>query len=130
MGLVQNLNKRLNRLVDKILAELSYLYIRQLEKQTTKKQNNSLAEMSSQNLLGMEHQHFTTATSSQDILEKTTLNSTDSIVKHIRDWSIDRLEKVVTIGQKDAIYKEFEEWIELQDEEECDIISLDFNNQN
>tara|TARA_Y100001937_G_scaffold4436_2_gene5797 strand:+ start:620 stop:796 length:177 start_codon:yes stop_codon:yes gene_type:complete len=58
------------------------------------------------------------------------LNSTDSIVKHIRDWSIDRLEKVVTIGQKDAIYKEFEEWIELQDEEECDIISLDFNNQN
>jgi len=33
----------------------------------------------------------------------------------------------VTIGEKDAIYREFEEWIELQDEDECDIISVDFD---
>ena len=31
-----------------------------------------------------------------------------------RKWSIDRLNKAVTIGEKDAIYKEFEEWIELE----------------
>ena len=54
---------------------------------------------------------------------------TDDIVAHIRKWSIDKLEDAVTIGEKDAIYKEFEEWIELQEDEECDIISVDFDIQ-
>tara|TARA_B100001250_G_scaffold72569_1_gene59098 strand:- start:407 stop:583 length:177 start_codon:yes stop_codon:yes gene_type:complete len=57
------------------------------------------------------------------------LNDTDEIVAHIRKWSIDKLEDAVTIGEKDAIYKEFEEWIELQEDEECDIISVDFDTQ-
>ncbi len=55
---------------------------------------------------------------------------TDDIVAHIRKWSIDKLEDAVTIGEKDAIYKEFEEWIELQDEDECDIISVEFENSD
>ncbi|BCU96403.1 MAG: hypothetical protein CM15mV12_1640 [uncultured marine virus] len=38
MGLVQNLKKRLNSLVDKILVELSYHYIIQKAKQTTKRE--------------------------------------------------------------------------------------------
>jgi|TARA_Y200000002_G_scaffold119056_1_gene97521 hypothetical protein len=31
-----------------------------------------------------------------------------------RKWSMDRLDNAKTIGEKDAIYKEFEEWIELE----------------
>ena len=38
---------------------------------------------------------------------KQTLNRT-------REWSINRLESVVPIGDKHALYKEFEEWIELE----------------
>ena len=43
------------------------------------------------------------------------LDTTDEIVSHVRAWSIDKLETAKTIGDKDAIYKEFEEWIELDD---------------
>jgi hypothetical protein len=42
-----------------------------------------------------------------------------------REWSINRLESVVPIGDKHAIYKEFEEWIEMDDPNH-DIYSLEF----
>ena len=127
MGLVLNLKKRLNNWVDRTLAELSSAYITQLAKQTTKKRNNSLVEESSQNHLVTEPQPITTATSLVDTSEKTILKETDEIVSHVRQWAKQKLEDAVTIGEKDAIYKEFEEWIELQDEVECDIISVDFD---
>ena len=127
MGLVLNLKKRLNNWVDRTLAELSSAYITQLAKQTTKKRNNSLVEESSQNHLVTEPQPITTATSLVDTSEKTILKETDEIVSHVRQWAKQKLEDAVTIGEKDAIYKEFEEWIELQDEDECDIISVDFD---
>ena len=41
--------------------------------------------------------------------------TTDDIVAHIREWSINKVESAESIGNKDAIYKEFEEWIELED---------------
>ena len=44
--------------------------------------------------------------------------TTDDIVAGIREWSIDRVEKADSIGAKDAIYKEFEEWIEIDDNDE------------
>ncbi len=44
--------------------------------------------------------------------------TTDDIVAGIREWSIDRVEKADSIGAKDAIYKEFEEWIEVEDDDE------------
>ena len=128
MGLVQNLRKKFSSWVDRTLAELSSAYITQLAKQTTKKQDNSSATTSSQKPWTMEHQHTTTVTSSPDISKRTTLEETDEIVAHIRQWATKRLEDAVTIGEKDAIYREFEEWIELQDEEECDIISVEFEN--
>ena len=130
MGLVQNLKKKFNDWVDKTLAELSSAYITQLAKQTTKKRNNSLVEESSQKHLVMEPQHITTATSLVDTSEKTILKETDEIVSHVRQWAKQKLEDAVTIGEKDAIYKEFEEWIELQDEDECDIISVEFENSD
>ncbi len=126
MGLVLNLKKRLKNWVDRTLAELSSAYITQLAKQTTKKRNNSSVTTSSQNHLMTEHQPTTTVTSFQDTSERTTLEETDEVVAHITQWAKKKLEDAVTIGEKDALYREFEEWIELQDEDECDIISVEF----
>ena len=128
MGLVQNLKKRLNNWVDRTLAELSSAYIKQLAKQTTKKPDNSLVEESSQKHWVTEPPLITTATSLADTSGKTILKETDEVVAHIKQWATKKLEDAVTIGEKDAIYREFEEWIELQDENECDIISVEFEN--
>mgnify|MGYP003133533060 FL=1 len=128
MGLVQNLKKKFNNWVDRTLAELSSAYIKQLAKQTTKKPDNSLVEESSQKHWVTEPPLITTATSLADTSGKTILKETDEVVAHIKQWATQKLEDAVTIGEKDAIYKEFEEWIELQDEDECDIISVEFEN--
>jgi len=127
MGLVPNLKKRFSTWVDKILAELSYHYMIQKARQTTKRPDNSSVTMSLQRDLTMESPSTTIATSSQDISEKIImkLDTTDEIVSHVRAWSIDKLETAKTIGDKDAIYKEFEEWIELDDIEELEIMSLE-----
>ena len=127
MGLVRNLKKRLNNWVDITLAELCSAYIKQLAKQTSRKRDNSLSTESSLNPLTTEHQSTTIVTSSPGTLEKTIMkvDSTDDIVAHIREWSINKVESAESIGNKDAIYKEFEEWIELEDENELEIISLE-----
>ena len=130
MGLVQNLRKKFSNWVDRTLAELSSAYITQLAKQTTKRQDNSLETTSSLKPWAMEHQHTTTVTSSPDTSKRTTLEETDEVVAHITQWAKKKLEDAVTIGEKDALYREFEEWIELQDEDECDIISVEFENSN
>jgi len=126
MGLVQNLKKKFNNWVDKTLAELSSAYIKQLAKQTMKKRDNSSETMSSLKPWVMEHQHTTTVTSFPDISKRTTLEETEEVVAHIKQWATQKLEDAVTIGEKHALYKEFEEWIELQEEDECDIISVEF----
>ena len=41
-----------------------------------------------------------------------------------RSWSIKRLKKVEPVADKNAIYKEFAEWIEPQGEE-LEIVTLD-----
>ena len=128
MGLVLNLKKRLNNWVDRTLAELSSAYITQLAKQTTKKRDNSLVEEYSQKHLVTEPPRITTVTSLADTSGRTILKETDEVVAHIKQWATKKLEDAVTIGEKDAIYREFEEWIELHDEEECDIISVEFEN--
>ena len=130
MGLVRNLKKRLNDWGDRVLAELSSAYITQLAKQTSRKRDNSLSTESSLNPLTTEHQSTTIVTSSPGTLEKTIMkvDSTDDIVAHVRKWSIDKVESAEAIGNKDAIYKEFEEWIELEDENELEIISLEPDN--
>ena len=127
MGLVQNLKKKFNRWVDRTLAELSSAYIKQLAKQTSRRQGNSLSTECLQNNLTMAHQSTTIATSSQDISEKTTmeLNTTEDIVAYLREWSMDKLEEADSIGAKDAIYKEFEEWIEVEDKDDIEIMALE-----
>ena len=124
MGLGRNLKKRLDVWVNGILVELSYHYIKQLAKQTSKKRANSLPMECLQNNLTMAHQSTIIATSSQDISEKTTLEPTEPVAQ-IRNWAIDRLETAESIGAKAAIYEEFEDWIELEDKEEIEYICLE-----
>ena len=127
MGLVQNLKKKFNKWVDRTLAELCSAYIKQLAKQTSRRQGNSLSTECLQNNLTMGHQSTTIATSSQDISEKIImeLNTTEEIVAYLREWSMDKLEEVESIGAKDAIYKEFEEWIEVEDKDDIEIMALE-----
>ena len=128
MGLVQNLKKTLNCWVDKILVELSSAYIKQLAKQTLKKQDNSSSTESSQNPLTQEDQHTTIATSSADTSEKTTMMETEQVVVHIRQWAIDKVEEyngkgVERVYDQMAIMDEFDEWFDPKDD--LEVISLD-----
>ena len=127
MGLLRNLKKRFNNWVDITLAELCSAYIKQLAKQTSKKRDNSSSMESLPNNLTMVHQDTIIAISSQDISEKITMDQvmTEDIVAHVREWSIDKIEEAVLVGDKIALYAEFEEWIEIEDEDDVEIISLE-----
>ena len=79
----------------------------------------------------MEPQDTTIATSFQGTSEKITMTmmTTDEIVSYIRQWSISKVETAKCIGDKNAIYKEFEEWIEIEeDDEDLEIMSLEEEN--
>ena len=52
------------------------------------------------------------------------LDTTDKVVDHVREWSIDKIEEAELVGDKIALYAEFEDWIELDDVEEIEIVSL------
>jgi len=135
MGLVRNLKKRLTDWGEKILVELSCLYIKQLAKQTTKRRDNSSPTMSSQNHLTTEPRGTIIATSSAGTSEKIIMMQTEDIVAHAREWAIDRVgdihEEVSKFQHDDgeldnayALYQEFAEWIEPESED-LEIVSLD-----
>ena len=132
MGLVQNLKKKFNNWVDRTLAELSSAYIKQLAKQTSRKRDNSLSRESSPSRLTTERQSTTIVTSSQDTSEKIImkLDTTDEIVAHAREWAIDKVESAELVGDKIALYAEFEDWIELDDVENIEIISIEKEPEN
>ena len=51
---------------------------------------------------------------------------TEDIVLNVKNWAEERLEEAESIGAKDAIYKEFEEWIEVdEDATDLEIMSLE-----
>jgi len=131
MGLVQNLKKTLSAWGDRILVELSSAYIKQLAKQTLKKQDNSSSMESLQNPLTPEDLHTTIVTSSADTSEKIIMKdmTTVEIIDSIRDWSLDQIEDVEDAGDKIALFEEFKEWIEPK-EEDIDILSLDQQQQD
>jgi len=126
MGLVRNLKKTLTNWAERILVELSYHYIKQRAKQTTKRHDNSLSTMSSQKDLTTELQDGTIHKSSTDISEKTIMETTtEDIVAHVRSWSLDRAADM-SIDKEDAraILAEFYEWIEPEGDE-LEIVSLE-----
>lgn len=54
------------------------------------------------------------------------LVTTEDIVSHIREWSIERAEnKSLSEADSDAILSEFLEWIEPEDEN-IEIVSIEF----
>ena len=126
MDLARNLKKILLSLANRISVETSYPYTKQKEKQTTKKQDNSLSTTSSQNPLTQEDQDGIIRMYSQDTSEKTTMNATtEDIVSHIREWSIERVaDKSVSREDARAVLEEFYEWIEPEDKE-MEILSLE-----
>ena len=117
MGLVQNLKKKFNNWVDRTLAELCSAYIKQLAKQTMKKQSNSLSTECLQNNLTTEHQSTTIVTSSQDTSEKIIMDwdKTDESVVYAREWSIDMIDSDIPMENAKAIYQEFQEWIDVDE---------------
>ena len=56
------------------------------------------------------------------------LKTTEDVLAHVRDWAIEKLESAELVGDKIALYAEFEDWIELEErdsDEDIEIISLD-----
>ena len=129
MGLVQNLKRRLSNWVDRVLAELSSAYIKQLAKQTSKKHDNCSSMESLPKSLTMVHPSTIIATSSQDTSEKITMEkTTEEIVGHVRDWAMDKIDVKnddVPVETMMAITEEFDEWINIDDVDELEIISLE-----
>ena len=58
------------------------------------------------------------------------LDDTDKIIAHNREWAIDKVESAELVGDKIAIYAEFEDWIELDDVENIEIISIEKEPEN
>ena len=58
------------------------------------------------------------------------LDTTDEIVAHNREWAIDKVESAKLVGDKIALYAEFEDWIELDDVENLEIISIEKETEN
>tara|TARA_R100001443_G_scaffold55090_1_gene66390 strand:+ start:136 stop:537 length:402 start_codon:yes stop_codon:yes gene_type:complete len=129
MGLVLNLKNKFNNWVNRTLAELCSAYIKQLARQTTKRRNSSLLTESLQNSLTLVNQSSIIATSSQDISKKTTTKTSEEIVSDISRWALDKLDSTTTVGDKMALYSEFDDWIDPQDDD-LEITSLKFKNND
>ena len=128
MGLAQNLKRILNDWVDKTLVALSSAYIKQLAKQTLKKQDNSSSTESSPNPLTQEDLPTTIVTSSAGTSEKTIMMETEEIVADVRQWAIDKVQEyngkgIERIYDQMAIMAEFDEWFDPK--EDLEVVSLD-----
>ena len=66
---------------------------------------------------------------SEGFTEKITMNTTtEDIVAHVRDWSLERVaDKSISREDARAVLAEFYEWIEPEDDE-LEIVSLDSKN--
>ena len=58
------------------------------------------------------------------------LDETDKIVAYNREWAINKVESAELVGDKIAIYAEFEDWIEIDDVDNIEIISIEREPEN
>ena len=58
------------------------------------------------------------------------LDETDKIVAHNREWAINKVESAELVGDKIALYAEFEDWIENDDVDNIEIISIENETTN
>ena len=52
------------------------------------------------------------------------LDKTDEVVAHVREWSIDRIDNT-NHEYSQALYEEFEDWIELEDKDDVEYLALE-----
>ena len=80
----------------------------------------------------MGHQSTTIVTFSPDTSEKIImkLDTTDEIIAYTREWAINKVESAELVGDKIALYAEFEDWMELDDVEKLEIISIEKEPEN
>ena len=129
MGLVRNLKKTLKNLAEKILVELSYHYIKQRAKQTTKRHDNFSQITYSRSPLTTDIQPITIVTSSQGTTEKITMETQIDPVNYVRDWAIEKIELLHEADRHrnaKALLAEFDEWINLPEgEDEINYLCLE-----
>jgi len=53
------------------------------------------------------------------------MKTTEDIVAHVREWAIDKIEDAELCGDKIALYAEFGDWIDLEEVEELEIVSME-----
>ena len=58
------------------------------------------------------------------------LDNTDEIIAYTREWAINKVESAELVGDKIAIYAEFEDWIEIDDVDNIEIISIEKEPEN
>lgn len=129
MGLARNLRKTLSNTASKILAELFSAFIRRRAKLILRKQDNSSTTMSSPKNLTQESLPTTIATYSAGTTEKITMEkvTTEKLVLDIRTWAMNKFDEIEfdkSLGDANAVYQEFAEWLEPQGDE-LEIVSLD-----
>ena len=127
MGLVRNLKKTLTNMAERVLVELSYHYIKQRAKLTSKRRDNSSRITYSQSPLTTESQCSTIATSLTGTSEKIIMETAIEPVVQVRDWAIDRIHELseYDIEAAHSIQSEFSEWLN-PDIENHDIFSLEY----
>jgi len=131
MGLVRNLKKMLKSSVEKLLLELSYHYIKQRAKQTSKRREDSSTTMSSRKPLTTEYQPSTIATSSTGTSEKIIMETQieSEPVSQVREWAVEKIQLLHDADRHKnakALAAEFDEWINIPDGvEELDYLCLE-----
>ena len=125
MDLVQNLKKILKESAKIIFQGLFFPSTKQKEKQTLKRPDNSSLIMSSQNPLTMEPQSTTMETSSTGISEKIIMETQISPLEQVRDWAIDKIEKMEDQSNALALVSEFREWIDVEENQQIDYLCLE-----
>ena len=128
MGRLKNLKKRFDNWVDITLAELSSAYITQLAKQTSKKRDNCSSMEYLPNRLTTARPRTTIVTSSLDTSEKTTSPplKDEDLVRDITKWASKKITNPKSkVGDVNALYKEFEEWLEVEDETDLEIFTIE-----
>ena len=58
------------------------------------------------------------------------LKTTEDVLAYNREWAINKVESAELVGDKIAIYAEFEDWIEIDDVDNIEIISIENETTN
>ena len=125
MDPVRNLKKTFRNLVKKTLQEIFFHFTEQKEKQISKRPDNSLSTMSSQNPLTTGSHPGIIAISSLDTSEKIIMETQIEPIVQVRDWAIERIRTAEDYDTARAIAGEFEEWLDLEGQDEISYICLE-----